>query len=96
MNINKMQVSEKININTSVAQLNNNGCREGQVYEEVLEQTLKQKPVVNNKKRKGNRLLFGITVTTLTGIMAGTVFYAMHQNQPPKNSIQSRHISNII
>lgn len=96
MNINKTQVSE--NINTRVTQLKKNEkntYREGQIYEEILERIPERKPVVNNK-RKGNRLLFGVTVTTLTAIMAGTVFYAMHQNQPKKNSIQSMHISNII
>ena len=93
MNINKTQVSE--NINNCVPHLKKNAYREGQIYEEVLEQIPERKPVVNNK-RKGNRLLFGVTVTTLTAIMAGTVFYAMHQNQPKKNSIQSMHISNII
>lgn len=39
------------------------------------------------RKPKSNKLLFGLTVVTLTGIMGGTIFLAINQYQPQKTSI---------
>lgn len=94
MNINQTKNSE--NLNESVAQINQLHHQECHIYEKGLEQIPEQQAIVSRKKRKGNRLLFGITVTTLTGIMAGTVFYAMHQNQPQKTSLQSMNSDHVI
>lgn len=44
---------------------------------------------VNERKQKSNKLLFGITVAALTGIMGGAIFLAMNPPQPQKASTNS-------
>lgn len=50
---------------------------------------------LTERRQKSNRLLFGLTVAALTGIMGGVIFMAMHQSQPQKASTNSlTHLAN--
>lgn len=81
--------TKQYNFPNSVGQIEHFEASTGYTSKKAEQQATKPKAVINTKKRRANNLLFGITVTTLTGIMAGAVFWAMHPNHVQETSKQS-------
>lgn len=48
----------------------------------------KEKRIIRDNQTAANGLLFGITVMSLLSILGGVIFFAVHQYQPSKTSMQ--------
>lgn len=82
MNSNKIHTPQNISPNNG-GRLNKLDYRDGYLQgREIEHQRQEQKQVIRDNDSAASGLLFGLTVTALTGLMAGAIFFAINQNQP--------------
>ncbi|MGC1396587.1 MAG: hypothetical protein WA828_20175 [Coleofasciculaceae cyanobacterium] len=80
MNIQKSRLLEDSNNTSTFSKLTNHSATN------IKSSTQALKNIVAERKKGGNKLLFGFTVAVLTTIMGGSIFFAINQYQPPDTS----------